>query len=162
MNIPGLDLDKIVENIVNLKHSDMLNEIEDEDERDAKRNELVNYYSTGDVVADMKRQMNNISNGVELVTEVITTLQSAVPAMPILGTVPQVIVTGAAAGAPNPAWGKLFSAAVKPGMLATCGLAQYVLNKVLDSCEQINFDPPGVVTGLQAQLDAVKNQISAL
>ena len=162
MNIPGLELDKMVENIVNLKHSDMLNEIEDKDERDAKRKELVDYYSSGDVAADMKRQMNNISNGVELITEVITTLQSAVPAMPIPGTVPQVIVTGAAAGAPNPIWGKLFSAAVKPGMLATCGLAQYVLNKVLDSCEQINFDPPGVVTGLQAQLDAVKNQISAL
>jgi len=162
MNIPGLDLDKIVENIVNLKHSDMLNRIEDKDERDAKRKELVDYYSTGDVVADIKRQMNNVSTGVELITEVITTLQSAVPAMPIPGTVPQVIVTGAASGVPNPAWGKLFSAAVKPGMLATCGLAQYVLNKVLDSCEQINFDPPGVVTGLQAQLDDVKNQISVL
>lgn len=162
MNIPGLDLDKIVENIVNLKHSDMLNGIGDKDERDAKRKELVDYYSTGDVVADIKRQMNNVSTGVELITEVITTLQSAVPAMPIPGTVPQVIVTGAASGVPNPAWGKLFSAAVKPGMLATCGLAQYVLNKVLDSCEQINFDPPGVVTGLQAQLDDVKNQISVL
>lgn len=162
MNIPGLELDKIVENIVNLKHSDMLNKIEDKDERAAKRQELVDYYSTGDVAADMKRQMNNISDGAELITEVITTLQSAIPAMPIPGTVPQVIVTGAATGVPNPAWGKLFSAAVKPGMLATCGLAQYVFNKVIDSCQQINFDPPGVVTGLQAQLDAVKNQISAL
>ena len=140
----------------------MLNEIEDKDERDAKRKELVNYYSTGDAAADIKRQMDNVSNGVELITDVITTLQSAVTAMPNVGNVPQVIVTGAASGTPNPAWGKLFSDAVKPGMLATCGLSQSVFNKILNSCEQINFDPPGVVTELQDMLDAIKDKISAL
>lgn len=162
MNIPGLELDKIVDNIVNIKHSDMLNQIEDPEERAAKRKELVDYYTNGDAGEGLQREMDNVADGAQIVTDVISSLQQAVTAVLPPGTTPQVLVVGQATGSPNPAWGKLFSAAIKPGLLASCSLAEYVLKKVNASCQSISFDPPAVITALEVQLKSVKGQIDGL
>lgn len=162
MNIPGLELDKIVENIVNVKHSDMLNKIEDPEERAAKRKELVDFYSTGDTGADLQRNINAISNGTQQVTDMLMSLQQAAMAVNPVATTPQVLVVGQATGSPNPAWLKLFSAVIKPTLLVSCTLAESLLQTVNASCQSIEFEPPGVITALDAQLKSVRQQINAL
>lgn len=162
MSIPGLDLSKIAENIVKIKHKPMLDQIEDEDERKAKTEELTKYYSEGDTAEGMQREMDTIEDGVTTIQSMLTNLQSSVAALPAAGITPQVIVTGAAAGAPNPAWPKLLNAAVKGSMLATVDAALYIYRRVLAACKQINFDPPGVVTALEAQIKSVQTTINAL
>lgn len=162
MNIPGLDFDKIVENIVNIRHSEDLEKIPDEAERKAKRQEFVDYYSSGDTARDLHKEIDNVLNSADVIQSFIKNMQSSVSAALAPGTTPQVLVIGQATGSPNPAWGKLFTAALKGGWLANCDLADFVYSKILDSCATISFNPPGVLTALKSQLDALRNSISAL
>lgn len=162
MNIPGLDFDKIVENIVDIRHSEDLEKITDDAEREAKRQEFVDYYSSGDAAKGLQQEMNNISNSANVMQSFIKNMQSSVSAALAPGTTPQVLVVGQATGAPNPAWGKLFTAALKGGWLANCDLADFVYSKILESCATISFNPPGVLTALKSQLDVLRNSISVL
>jgi len=162
MDIPGLDFSKIVENIVDIRHSEDLEKITDDAEREAKRQEFVDYYSSGDAAKGLQQEMNNISNSANVMQFFIKNMQSSVSAALAPGTTPQVLVVGQATGAPNPAWGKLFTAALKGGWLANCDLADFVYSKILESCATISFNPPGVLTALKSQLDVLRNSISVL
>ena len=162
MNIPGLDFDKIVENIVDIRHSEDLEKIPDEAEREVKRQEFVDYYSSGDAAKGLLQEMNNISNSADVIQSFIKNMQSSVSAALAPGTTPQVLVVGQATGTPNPAWGKLFTAALKGGWLANCDLADFVYSKILESCTTISFNPPGVLTALKSQIDMLRNSISVL
>lgn len=162
MDIPGLDFSKIVENIVDIRHSEDLEKIPNEAEREAKRQEFVDYYSSGDAAKGLQQEMDNISNSANVMQSFIKNMQSSVSAALAPGTTPQVLVVGQATGTPNPAWGKLFTAALKGGWLVNCDLADFVYSKILESCATISFNPPGVLTALKSQLDALRNSISAL
>lgn len=162
MDIPGLNIEDIVNNIIKVKHGEMLSEITDEEERKKKTQELVNYYSSGDSLASMQDKMDSISNGVELLNNIIIQLQTAVTTVLIPPTVPQVLVVGQATGAPNPSWLKVFTAAIKPSLLVGCESAEYIYQQIIISCNSIGFEPPSVVTAVENQIKAIKQQINAL
>lgn len=162
MDIPGLDFDKIVENIVDVRHSEDLAKIPDKAERDAKRQEFIDYYSTGDTARGLQQEIDTITSGANVIQSFIQNTQSSVSAALLPTTTPQVLVIGQATGSPNPAWAKLFTSALKGSWLGTCDLADFIYDKVLQSCATISFDPPSVLTALKSLIDVLRNTIKAL
>lgn len=162
MNIQGLDFEKIVSNIVDVKHSDMLNNIQDEKEKEEKIKELVDYYSNGDAGKTLQREIGNVSDGVQIITDIISSLNQSISSITAPATTPQVLVVGQATGTPNPAWGKAFSASIKPILLSSYYVAEYLYDKVNDSCESISFSPPSAITALKVKLDSLKTSILSL
>lgn len=162
MEIPGLDLDKIVETIISVRHQSVLDGIEDDTERKAKERELIDYYTSGSTGAVLKREIKRITKALETVEQTLVCLQASITLLPIPPTIPQVIVGGGATGVPNPAWAEPFIAAVKQSILSTCYMMEFLLLDVENACESIDFAIPEIVETFKTNVNTYKISINAL
>jgi len=162
MIIPGLDLNSVATKIVDVGYADVLNSIEDADERMQKRNQLFSYYTTGDAASAINKEISNIEDSYDIIQQSCTYLTTAVSVIPTTAAVPQVIVTGTAVGAPNPAWVSLFDNAMKPGLLVSCKFLKFIYNQIIKSCETISFTPTPQITALQVLIQSTETSINAL
>lgn len=162
MTIPGLDLNSVATNIVDTGYKSQLDAISDASERAAKRQQLLNYFISGDGKPGLEKEIKNIEDSCDILQNSITQLQTVPATILPPGVTPQVIVTGTAVGAPNPAWPSLFNAAMKPGLITCCTLLEFVYNQILNSCDTISFTPAPQIIALKAQLTAAKAVINGL
>ena len=162
MVIPGLDFEDIVEGIVSHRHGESLSLIKDEDERRAKYEEYVEYYSSGDAALEIRKEIASIQANASSVEVFVNSLTAAVSAVVLPTQVPQLIVVGQATATINPAYYKAFIAPMKSTWLAMVAMAQLSFGRIVESCDTIAFTSPDVLTGLESQLQGLRKTIEAL
>lgn len=149
MNLPGLDLESIVNNMVDTLYPDYSEE---------KKDELKQYYMT-DGAENIEKNINAISVGTENAKSCLTALNSAATAVPTLASIPSVIVAGSATGAPNPAWYATFNTFAKSCLQSQTYVATIIIADVESACASIAYEPPAEIRLLKEQLEIVKNVI---
>ena len=104
VDIPGLSLEPIVDNFIDVKYGRQLSDIEDREERDTLRAQWKNYYMNGDGRTIIEMEINSIKANFSAAKDGLITAQEAVLMTTATNAIPSVLTTGAAASVPNPAY----------------------------------------------------------
>ena len=162
MAVPGLNIDSVAPGLVDAQFGSVLGSIENAEDREAKRNELIEFFKTGDGSAEIQEKINLINDLYDTTNDALTSVATTPPLVVALKAVPAVLVVGQATGSPNPGFGSSLCSAFKGIVKAVASLAEGQIKTIAYYCASIGFDSTSAVTTLNTKLTAAKSAADTL
>lgn len=162
ISIPGLELDLIAENFVDIKYGAELAKIENKDEREKMRQQWITYYKEGDGKGALQLEIANIKANVSAAKDQLTMVADAAASSVASNAMPAVITTGAAASVPNPAYALIENKTKKNQLLAMLKSVGAFLVNAVKSMVAIMFQIPDMVVALIKTLTTTKQVVNAI
>ena len=162
MAVSGLNIDAVAPGLVDAQFGSVLDSIENDKDREAKRNELIEFFKTGDGSAEIQEKINLINDLYDTTDAALTSVATTPPLVVALKAVPAVLVIGQATGSPNPGFGSSLSSAFKGIVQAVASLAVGEIKTIAYYCASIGFDSTSAVTALNTKLTAAKSAADTL
>lgn len=162
MAVPGLNIDAVAPGLVDAQFGSVLGSIENAEDREAKRNELIEFFKTGDGSAEIQEKINLINDLYDTTDAALTSVATTPPLVVALKAVPAVLVVGQATGTPNPGFGSSLCSAFKGIVQAVASLAEGQIKTIAYYCASIGFDSTSAVTTLNTKLTAAKSAADTL
>lgn len=161
VSLPGLEFEPVVENIVEKKYADQLQEADKVGERDNVKAQLKKYYET-----TMKEEVDNsiqqIKSSFGSVKTMVAQLQEAITSAVASNAIPAVITVGSATSTPNPAYTLIENKTKKNTLLTAVKTCETLLISLLTAAICIMFEVPSSVITLIGTLSAVKTAVNAI
>ena len=161
IEIPGLDFDSIVDNIVETNFKDKLDALTDPEEWERVKNELLEYYKTYGKQA-IQEKINDIKSAFADIKAQVKYIQEAVTNTIASNAVPSVITVGTATSTPNPVYFMLDNANKKNTLMGMLKSAEDSAVKLLNAAINICFQVPDTVMTTINGLTTVKTVINTI
>lgn len=160
-DLPGLDFDTVVEKIVGEKYKKTLEEINDPVERKQQFNNMVDYYKT-EARTEIQNKINDVKMCYKTAKAQIKSIQASIKTATASNAIPAVIVAGAGAAAPNPAYAIIENSSKVNQMLGALEAIGKMLYDLLKSALDIMFPIPDAIIDLINLIADIKNTIKAI
>lgn len=162
MPVPGLSVSAAAPGLVDKQFGSVLGQIEDSAAREAKKNELIAFFESGDGSAELQDKINLINDIYDSTDAALTDVATTPPKAVSLKALPAVLVVGQATGSPNPGFGTALCSAFKGICTAVINLAEGQIKTMAYYCASIGFNSAGAVATLTAKLTAAKTAANTL
>ena len=159
VNLPGLDLDSVVDNFVDVKYGKELSEIKDEEQRKELRKKWVDYYTKGEGKETMMLEIDSIKSNFSAAKDQLQFVADAAVSSTASNAVPAVITVGSASSTPNQAYTLIENKTKKNQLLAM--LKAFLVN-LLKSAVAIAFAVPAAVISLIKTLTTTKKAVNSI
>lgn len=161
IEIPGLDFESVIDNLVEINYKEKLDYITNPDERKRVKDELLEYYRTNakqsiqEKINDIKSAFSTIKTQVAAIPEAVTNAVSS-------NALPSVITVGTATSTPNPAYYLLDNANKKNTLLSMIKTGEEAAVKLLNAAINICFQVPDTVMTTINSLTTVKAAVNSI
>lgn len=162
VNLPGLDLDSVVDNFVDVKYGKELSEIKDEEQRKKLRKKWVDYYTKGEGKENMMIEIDSIKSNYSAAKDQLQFVADATVSSTASNAVPAVITVGSASSTPNPAYTLIENKTKKNQLLAMLKSVGAFLINLLKSAVAICFAVPAAVISLIKTLTTTKKAVNSI
>lgn len=162
VSLPGLDLDSVVDNFVDVKYGKELSEIKDEEQRKKLRKKWVDYYTKGEGKETMMLEIDSIKSNFSAAKDQLQFVADATVSSTASNAVPAVITVGSASSTPNPAYALIENKTKKNQLLAMLKSVGAFLINLLKSAVAICFAVPAAVISLIKLLTTTKKAVNSI
>lgn len=162
VELPGLDLDTIARNFVEVKYGHQLESIEDAKVKEQLKEQWLKYYTEGEGKATLQVEINTIKANFSSAKDQLTFVAEAAASSVASNMIPSVITVGTATSTPNPAYTIIENKTKKNQLLAMLKNISACLVNLLKSAVSIAFQIPEIVLTLITTLTTVKKTVNAI
>lgn len=162
VELPGLDLDTIAENFVEVKYGDTLSKLPNKKEAESLKEKWTSYYKDGEGRLALQMEINTIKSSFVAARDQLTYIGEAAASAVASNAVPAVITVGSASSTANPAYALIENKTKMNQLLSMAKNVEANLVTLLKSSAQIAFPIPSAVTSLIETLSTVKQTINAI
>lgn len=162
VELPGLDLDTIAENFVEVKYGDTLSKLPNKEEAESLKEKWTSYYKDGEGRLALQMEINTIKSSFVAARDQLTYIGEAAASAVASNAVPAVITVGSASSTANPAYALIENKTKMNQLLSMTKNVEANLVTLLKSSAQIAFPIPSGVTSLIETLSTVKQTVNAI
>lgn len=162
ISIPGLTADEVIPTLVDKKHAKELAAIPNDKDREDKRNELIEYYKTGNGREIVDNEINNIKLSFSAIKSQIESIKQSVTTTLSQMSIPAVITVGSASSTSNPAYAALDAKAKRDNLLSILKTAAVYAASLLISSQKLGFSIPQEVVAVISLIGTTKKTIKSL
>jgi hypothetical protein len=162
VELPGLDLDTIAENFVEVKYGDTLSKLPNKEEAESLKEKWTSYYKDGEGRLALQMEINTIKSSFVAARDQLTYIGEAAASAVASNAVPAVITVGSATSTANPAYALIENKTKMNQLLSMTKNVEANLVTLLKSSAQIAFPIPSSVTSLIETLSTVKQTVNAI
>lgn len=162
IEIPGLQLSSVAEHLVDTKHKNELDEIENEKDRSDKRQELIEYYVEGNGKDMVEMEINSIKSNFSAAKAQLEQIADAAVSAVASNAVPAVITVGQATSTANTAYALIENKTKKTQLLSMLKTVENFLVNLLVSAVKIAFEIPAMIGNLITLLATTKKTINSI
>lgn len=162
VELPGLDLDTIAENFVEVKYGDTLSKLPNKKEAESLKEKWTSYYKDGEGRLALQMEINTIKSSFVAARDQLTYIGEAAASAVASNAVPAVITVGSASSTANPAYALIENKTKMNQLLSMTKNVEANLVTLLKSSAQIAFPIPSAVTSLIETLSTVKQTVNAI
>ena len=162
VELPGLDLDTIAENFVEVKYGDTLSKLPNKEEAESLKEKWTSYYKDGEGRLALQMEINTIKSSFVAARDQLTYIGEAAASAVASNAVPAVITVGSATSTANPAYALIENKTKMNQLLSMTKNVEANLVTLLKSSAQIAFPIPSSVTSLIETLTTVKQTVNAI
>lgn len=162
VELPGLDLDTIAENFVEVKYGDTLSKLTNKEEAESLKEKWTSYYKDGEGRLALQMEINTIKSSFVAARDQLTYIGEAAASAVASNAVPAVITVGSATSTANPAYALIENKTKMNQLLSMTKNVEANLVTLLKSSAQIAFPIPSSVTSLIETLSTVKQTVNAI
>lgn len=162
VELPGLDLDTIAENFVEVKYGDTLSKLPNKEEAESLKEKWTSYYKDGEGRLALQMEINTIKSSFVAARDQLTYIGEAAASAVASNAVPAVITVGSATSTANPAYALIENKTKMNQLLSMTKNVEANLVTLLKSSAQIAFPIPSAVTSLIETLSTVKQTVNAI
>lgn len=161
VDIPGLDFDSVVDNMVETDYKEQLDDSKTKEERDDKKKSLVKYYKEK-AGAEIEQNINIIKSNFAAAKDGLIYVAEAAAATVASNVIPSVITTGAAASVANPAYAMIENKQKKNTLLGILkNIGNFIVN-LLSAAVKILFAVPEMIMSLIKTLTTTKSVVNSI
>lgn len=161
VEIPNLNFDVIVENIVNVKYKKSLDLVTSKEDKSKLKEDLIKYY-TEESREEIEHNINIIKSNFSAAKDGLSYAMEAATTSIMSNSIPSVITTGAAASIPNPAYVLIENKQKKNTLLAILKNIGNFLANLLSASIKILFEVPDTVITMINTLTNIKKVVNAI
>lgn len=161
VDIPGLDFDSVVDNMVETDYKEQLDDSKTKEERDDKKKSLVKYYKEK-AGAEIEQNINIIKSNFAAAKDGLIYVAEAAAATVASNVIPSVITTGAAASVANQAYVMIENKQKKNTLLGILkNIGNFIVN-LLSAAVKILFAVPEMIMSLIKTLTTTKSVVNSI
>lgn len=161
VDIPGLEFDPIVDNIVETQYKDELDAAKSNEERTEIKKSLIKYY-TDKAADEIENNINIIKSNFAAAKDGLIYVSEAAAATIASNAIPSVITTGSAASVANPAYALIENKQKKNTLLGILKNIGNFIVMLLTSAVKLLFAVPEVIMTLIKTLTTTKQIVNAI
>jgi len=161
VTIPGLNFDSVVDNMVNIKYKEQLDNIQNPEDREEAKNNLISYYY-GDARSSVEKSISVIKSNYSAVKDGLSTMSVAITATTASNVIPSVITVGTATSTPNPLYFVVENNQKKNTLLSMLKTLSNLMVELISSAIDILFQLPSIVMDLIGVITSTKSLLNAI
>ena len=162
VELPGLDVETIAKNFVEVKYGDTLSKLPNKEEAESLKEKWTSYYKDGEGRLALQMEINTIKSSFVAARDQLTYIGEAAASAVASNAVPAVITVGSATSTANPAYALIENKTKMNQLLSMTKNVEANLVTLLKSSAQIAFPIPSAVTSLIKTLSTVKQTVNAI